>query len=293
MVPGAVFADPARWRTTVAQANAGVQVSQSAGRLRLTDVRPRSSRPVDSRVYVVDTPVPLPALVAGGLPGGDGHDQPVAGIFGVSVPLVPRPRALVPRGGGAGVLVDLEYASRIAAVAVGALPTAERPEVWLSASAGDAVVARLRAAGLDITGSDSVTAATARADRLAPAVTLLGGLAGAAVVVLLAAVAAFVVAAVDRRDRDAELRALRRQGVAERTVRRVGRRAALAPVVVAVLLGTAAALLLRLLTPSPVRAFTDPWPVPAHAVQPLGLALAGLAALGVFGAVALVRAGRR
>ncbi|WP_426511981.1 hypothetical protein ACPPVO_15950 [Dactylosporangium sp. McL0621] len=293
VVAGDVFADPARWRTTVAQAAAGIQVVQTAGVLRLGDAQPRTQRPVDSRLYVVDAPVPLPALAAGGAADNDRHDQPAVSVFGASVPLAPRPAALVPRGGGSGILVDLEYAARITAVAVGTVPSAERPEVWLAAGAGDAVIARLRSAGLDITGSDSLAAATARADRLAPAVTALGDVAGAGIVLLLAAVAAFVVAAVDRRDRDAERAALRRQGLPRRLLARVERRTAVVPVLVAVVLGVLAAVLLRALAPPPVRAFTDQWPVPTPAVQPLALLVAGAAALVLFGAVALVRAGRR
>jgi putative ABC transport system permease protein len=293
VVPGAVLADATRWRTTIARAGSGVQARHGDGRLRLTAVAARAGWPVDDRLYVVDAPVPLPALVAGDPLGEDNHDQPTASVFGVTVPLDPRPAALVPRGGGAGVLVDLEYAGRIAAAARGAVPAPEQAEVWLAPGAGDAVVARLRAAGLEIAGSDSIAAATGRAERLAPAVSLLGDLAAAGVVLLLAAVAGFVVAAVDRRDRDAELTALRRQGVPARAVRRVERRAALAPVLVGVAVGLAAAVLLRLLVPPPVRAFADAWPVPVPPVQPLALLAAGAAALLVFGAVALVRPGRR
>ncbi|MER7283229.1 hypothetical protein ABT369_53255 [Dactylosporangium sp. NPDC000244] len=293
VIAGDVFADPARWRTTVAQASAGIQIVQTGGVLRIGDAQARTRRPVDSRLYVIDAPVPLPALAAGGAADNDRHDQPAASVFGASVPLAPRPAALVPRGGGSGIVVDLEYAARIAAVAVGTVPSAERPEVWLAPGAGDAVIGRLRAAGLDITGSDSVAAATDRADRLAPAVAALGDVAGAGIVLLLAAVAAFVVAAVDRRDRDAETAALRRQGVPHGLLARVERRAALAPVLLAVVVGVVSAVLLRALAPPPVRAFTDSWPVTPPAIQPLALLLAGLAALVVFGAVALLRAGRR
>ncbi|GAA4257656.1 hypothetical protein GCM10022255_075330 [Dactylosporangium darangshiense] len=293
VVAGDVFADPVRWRTTIGQQASGVQVAQGGGGLRLTDVRPRTDRPVDSRLYAVDTPVPLPALAAGEAAENNTNDQPSASVFGVSVPLDLRPAALVPRGGGNGVLVDLEYSARIAAAAVGVIPAAEHPEVWLAPGASGAVVDRLRAAGLDVGGGDSVAAAKERAGRLAPAVTLLGDLAAAGVVLLLAAVAAFVVAAVDRRDRDAELAALRRQGVAHGTVRRVERRAALAPVLVAVLVGVAASVLLRLLAPPPVRPFSDRWPVPEPSVQPLALLVAGAVALALFGAVAVLHPGRR
>ncbi|GLL01618.1 hypothetical protein [Dactylosporangium matsuzakiense] len=291
VVPAAVFADPARWRTTVAQASAGVQIRQSGGTLRLADVEPRVQRPTDSRVYVVDAPVPLPALAAGDAAANDKHDQPSVSMFGATVPVAAVSSVIVPRGGGTGVLVDLEYAGRIRAVAVGAVPSAERPEVWLAKGAGDGVIARLRSAGLDITGSDSVAAATDRAGRLTPAVIALGDLAGAGIVLLLAAVAAFVVAAVDRRDRDAELRSLRRQGVPQRVVRRVERWAGLIPVLVSVVIGVAAAMLLRALDPPPVRPFTDPWPVLPPAIQPLAALVAGLAALAVLTA-AIIKKGR-
>jgi hypothetical protein len=288
VVDGRVFADPARWRTTLAQAASGIQVIQRDDRLRLVDVLPLTDRSIDSRLYVIDTPVPLPALVAGGLAGSDDHDQPAARIFGVSVPLVPRPVATVPRGGTAGVLVDLEYAQRIAAAAHGTEPAVDRAEVWLSGTAGDRVVDRLRAAGLNVIGSDTIAAAIGRAGRLAPALTLLAGLAAGGIVLLLGAVAAAVVAAVDRRQRDAELRNLRGQGVTQRTVRKVDRWSAVAPVLVAVPVGLLAAVVLRLLAPSPVRPFTDRWPVTQPAVQPLALLAAALAALLVFGAVALL-----
>ncbi|WP_432841294.1 ABC transporter permease [Dactylosporangium sp. CA-092794] len=291
---GPVLADPARWRTTVARAASGIQVAQGDGRLRIADAPPTTGdRTVDSRLYVVDTPVPLPALAAGGAGQDDVHDQPAASVFGVTVPIRPLPAATVPRGGGQGLLVDLEYAARIAAATDVTVPAAEHAEVWLAPGAGAAVVARLRAAGLDVTGSDTAGAATARAARLAPAVTLLGDLAVAGVVAVLATIAAFVVAAADRRDRDADLAALRRQGLPAALAGRVERRAALAPVLVAVLTGLVAAALLRALAPPPVRPFADAWPLHPSALQPLALLAAGAAALLLFASVALLRPRRR
>ncbi|WP_327004157.1 hypothetical protein OHA72_55465 [Dactylosporangium sp. NBC_01737] len=101
--------------------------------------------------------------------------------------------------------------------------------------------------------------------------TLGAGLAGGAIALLLAAVTAAVVAAVDRRQRGAELAALRRQGLPASTVRTVGRWTAAAPVLVAVPVGLAAAVLLRLLAPAPVRPFADRWPVPVEPVQWLAI----------------------
>ncbi|MFC4036845.1 hypothetical protein ACFO1B_00285 [Dactylosporangium siamense] len=283
VVDGPTFADPARWRTTLARAVSTVQAGQRDGRLRLQDVDPPSERPRDNRLYVVDTPVPLPAVIAGDLTLSSDNDLPRVRVFGADVPVSPHLVASVPRGGAEGVLVDLEYAAHVAGPPGGApSAAAERLEVWLGPSAPAGLPDRLRAAGIGIAGGDSADAATARAARLAPAVTLRAGLIGSAIALLLAAVTAAVVAAVDQRQRGAELTALRRQGLPASTARTVGRWTAAAPVLVAVPVGLAAAVLLRLLAPSPVRPFADRWPVPVAPVQwlaILGTALVVLAVL--------------
>ncbi|MFB9182406.1 hypothetical protein ACFFX1_30070 [Dactylosporangium sucinum] len=285
VVDAGAFGDPARWRTTLGQAVSGIQVDQSGGGLRLLDAAPMSTSPIDSRLYAVNTPVPLPALVSGAaLPA---HEDPVVMIFGATVPLAPRPVATVPRGGTEGIVVDLDYAQRIAAAAGRAGGSGDRPEVWLGPAATDRTVERLRAAGLTVVGDDTVAKATGRAGRLAPALILLGGLAGAAAILLLGGVTAAVVAAVDRRQRAAERLALRRQGVGRAALRTAGRWSALAPVLVGVPVGLLAAVALRLLAPPPVRPFTDRWPVTEPAVQPLALGVVAVLALAVFAAVAL------
>ncbi|WP_344407652.1 hypothetical protein, partial [Dactylosporangium fulvum] len=65
--------------------------------------------------------------------------------------------------------------------------------------------------------------------------------------------------------------------------------APVAPLLVVVPIGLLAAVVLRLLAPPPVRPFTDRWPVTEPAVQALALLAAGVAALAVFGTVALLR----
>ncbi|MET7398947.1 hypothetical protein ABZS66_36260 [Dactylosporangium sp. NPDC005572] len=287
VVDAGAFGDPARWRTTLGQAVSGIQVDQSGGGLRLVDAAPMSTSPVDSRLYAVNTPVPLPALVAGdALPA---HEEPVVTIFGATVPLAPHPVATVPRGGTGGIVVDLDYAQRIAAAGRPG-GSGDRPEVWLGPAATDRTVDRLRAAGLTVIGDDTVDRATVRAGRLAPALILLGGLVGAAAILLLGGVTAAVVAAVDRRQRAAERAALRRQGVGRAALRTAGRWSALAPVLVGVPVGLLAAVALRLLAPPPVRPFTDRWPVTEPAVQPLALGVVAVFALAVFAAVALAGA---
>ncbi|WP_327004158.1 hypothetical protein OHA72_55470 [Dactylosporangium sp. NBC_01737] len=169
VVDGAAFADPARWRTTLARSVSTVQAGQHDGRLRLQDVDPPSERPRDNRLYVVDTPVPLPAVIAGDLTLSADNDVPRVRVFGADVPVAPRSVTSVPRGGAEGVLVDLEYAAHVVGPS-GGVPTttAERLEVWLGPSAPADLPDRLRAAGITIAGGDSTGAATARAARLAP-----------------------------------------------------------------------------------------------------------------------------
>lgn len=281
-VDGATFGDPARWRTTLGRAVSTVLAGHRDGRLRLQDADPPSERPRDNRLYVVDTPVPLPAVVAGDPDLTDDYDLPRVRLFGADVPVTPHVVASVPRGGAGGVLVDLEYAAHIAGPSGGpAAGAAERLEVWLGPAAPADLPDRLRAAGLTVIGGDSAAAAATRAGRLAPAVTLLAGLAGGAIALLLGAVTAAVVAAVDRRQRGAELAALRRQGLPAATARTVGRWTSAAPVLVAVPVGLAAAVLLRLLAPAPVRPFADRWPLPVAPVQWLAVLATAVVVLAV------------
>jgi predicted lysophospholipase L1 biosynthesis ABC-type transport system permease subunit len=160
--------------------------------------------------------------------------------------------------------------------------------VWLRKGAPPGLVDRLTAAGLTVVGTDSVAAARDRQARLGPAAALRFHLFAAALTLLLAGVALTVVAGVQRRERRAEITALRRQGVPARVLRAAGRWSALAPVALALLIGLAAAVAARALLRPPVRPFTDgfrvyepPISVPAVllalAAATLGFTLAALA----------------
>jgi predicted lysophospholipase L1 biosynthesis ABC-type transport system permease subunit len=133
--------------------------------------------------------------------------------------------------------MDLEYAERAAATAGGT----DRPEVWLSAAAPPDAVARLTAAGLVVLDDETLADRRARLDRQGSAVSLRFHLVAAALAVLLGAGSVWLVAAVDRRRRGAELRVLRVQGVPARVVASASRWGYLGMALAALLLGPLAA----------------------------------------------------
>ncbi|GAA3454903.1 hypothetical protein [Dactylosporangium matsuzakiense] len=282
-----VFADPGRWRTGAGNVAATVSMRSYDGRLALAAVTPGLSKlPVDGRLYVVDAPVPLPAAVAGRPPAADQRGTGAIDLFGGrAVPVEPIAAPLLPGVGTHGVLVDLEYADRIA----GGAPRAERQQVWLAPGAPADVTDRLRAAGLTVVGEDSVTAADARQARFGPAAAdryglLMGGLA-----LLAAAIALLVIAAVQRRARGEEFVALRRQGVPAAALHAAGRWAALVPILLAALTAGLAAAVARAIAHPPIPVFTDAWPAPAGnpGVAAIALLATTAAAAALFAGCAL------
>jgi putative ABC transport system permease protein len=258
-----MFADAGRWRTAVGNVATTVSPQSHDGRLALAAVGVGRSRlPIDNALYVVDAPIPLPAVIAGGI--GQLTAPPERGTrtispFGdraVPVDLVEAP--LLPGVGTHGILVDLAYADR----AAGAGPHDERQQVWLAAGAPDSVVDRLRAAGLTILATDSIAGADDRQARFGPAAADRFVLLAGAADLILAVLALTVVAAVQRRARNAELRAFRQQGVPVKALRAAGRWSALAPAVLAAIAGVLVAAVARLITRSAVPVFTDGWPDP-------------------------------
>src|SRR6185369_14378221 len=161
------FADPGRWRTGAGNIAATISMRSYDGRLALATVTAGLSKlPVDDRLYVVDAPVPLPAAVAGRLPASDERGTGTIDPFGSrAVPVAPIAAPLLPGIGTRGILVDLEYADRVA----GGPPRAERQQVWLAPAAPADLTDRLRAAGLTIVAEDSVGTADAQQARFGPA----------------------------------------------------------------------------------------------------------------------------
>jgi putative ABC transport system permease protein len=155
------------------------------------------------------TPTDVPVL-SGGPPPTSGEAEGVDGTL-VAIRPVAQARAL-PRI-GTGLLMDLEYAERLAAGATD-LTTAE---VWLGSAAPPDVERQLTAQGLVVVGRDSATAAADRLDGRGPALAIWFHLLAGGVAVLLAACGMWLMAAVDRRRTLDDLVALRRQGLAART----------------------------------------------------------------------------
>ncbi|MFB9447199.1 hypothetical protein Dvina_29295 [Dactylosporangium vinaceum] len=286
-VDGPGFADPARWRTAIRDDTAtGVQRLRGAGGMRLAAIVPAGGEQVDRHVYAVDAPLPLPVLATtGALREPERSGSRELTVAGLPVPVRPAISDDLPARGGGVIMVDLEYANRLT---TGAAVTGDVDQVWLAAGAPPGLVDRLRAAGLQVIGEDSIAAGRDRLAHLGPAAALRFHLLAAALALLLACAALTTVAAVQRRGRRAEILALRRQGVPAHVLRAAGRWSALAPVALALGIGLVAAACSRRLLRSPVRPFTDGWPVTEPPVSAVALLAAVAVAAACFAAAALV-----
>jgi putative ABC transport system permease protein len=170
-----------------------------------------AARPgVFHRALPPDVPYPLPVVIASDLPDG-----PIANIDNQPVAVVPVARlAGLPRLGGSGVLVDLEYAERSA----GGAGVVSAREVWLAPDAPDDMRERLQAEGLVVTGERTAAGLQQLLDGSGPAVALRYHLLAAGMAVALVLVALVQVALADRRAWCASMRRLRIQGLPRRAV---------------------------------------------------------------------------
>jgi hypothetical protein len=286
------FGDLARWRLPLSAQRPQLVFGRAADGLGLRavplpELRPeRIRQPEPLTIEVADAPLPLPAVAAGGLAERRRAGERALNLLGdLRIPVRVEPSAgPLPRVLTRGLLVDLDYADRLAAGASGTR------QVWLARGAPAGILDRLRAEGLEVA---SVVALSGRTERYAgqgTAAVLRFQLAVAVAGLVLAAGAVVLVAIVDRPARAAELAALRRQGVpavvAARSV--AGGYAAL--VAIAVGLGVLAAVLARWFAGPGLPPFDDGWAVlPRPAPDPLSLAVLALAAGAVL-AVAVVAA---
>jgi putative ABC transport system permease protein len=186
----------------------------------------------NGRFVPVDTAYPLPVVSTAPLPrdhlGQIGSDSfPVVRVGGAG---------MLPGLGRSGVLVDLEYADRIASSTADASGAA----VWLAGGAPADIEHRLTAAGLTITGSRTLASEVGYLSRQGPGAGLRFHLIAGVLAMLLAVGGLALVATVDRRgprptrrgrrrgtsrgDRAAaavgEFGALRAQGLPDRTIAR-------------------------------------------------------------------------
>jgi putative ABC transport system permease protein len=216
----ATLSDPRRWRgdfTGTLGADATVAAKEGLTLAARHDQYLDGPAP-DTKAYLVDAPLPLPAIVAGTAPRDSVlSDTTVRAFGGERLPIhVVRTVATLPVVGN-GVLIDLVAAAR-ASVGVGAGGSAQ---VWLSASAGPDVVDRLKANGLVVVADQSQPARRQQLAHSGAAVIAWAALAAAVAAVLLAAAALAVALAVDREPQAAGLAALRMQGLTARAARAV------------------------------------------------------------------------
>jgi hypothetical protein len=240
----ATLSDPRRWRgdfTGTLGADATVAAKEGLTLAARYD-QDLAGLPPATKAYLVDAPLPLPAIVAGRPPRDAVLSDPTVRAFGGErLPIrVVRSVGALPVI-GRGVLIDLAAAAR-ASVGVGASGTAQ---VWLSATAGPEVVDRLKANGLVVVADQSQPARRQQLAHGGPAVIAWASLAAAIAAVLLAAAALAVALAVDREPQAAGLAALRVQGLTARAARAVTVAGPIWLVALGVVGGVLAALLAR------------------------------------------------
>ncbi|BBH68958.1 hypothetical protein ACTI_56430 [Actinoplanes sp. OR16] len=197
--------DPGRWRSS-----RGGVLSAAGGALAI-ELTGLDGLPEGVVVQPVSTPYPLPAAVAGGgVPGA------VTGLDYRDVPIAVAARVpALPAAGAPAVLVDLEYADRLAADGA----PATGAQVWLSPAAPDDIAERLAAEGVTVVADVRSEQLTRRLDRQGPAVAIGYFILVAVLVAGLAAGVLVLTTAVDRGRRAEDLTALRRQGLSRREVR--------------------------------------------------------------------------
>jgi hypothetical protein len=241
------FTTAGRWHTPPGRGDdpgADLKAGPDGLAMRLTG----SATVEGGRIVPVDTPYPLPvvstaALPRGNLGGASGDLLAVTRVGGAGV---------LPHLGTSGVLVDMEYADRVAA----STDDADGAAVWLSADAPTGIDQQLTAAGLTITGSQTSAVQQRYLSRQGPGAGLRYHLISALVGILLAIGGLALVAAVDRR-RGSELWALRTQGLPGRTIARANRLTYTVLVIAAVLLAPFAAAAAWWATGAQVPIFAD------------------------------------
>jgi FtsX-like permease family len=188
-----------QWRAT-----AGGRLASTPDGVRV-DITSLNGRADGMIVQPADTPFPLPAATAGPAPG-----SAVSGLDGRPVPIRPVVRIpAVPGVGAPGVLVDLEYADRLA---IETVPTGAG-QVWLSSTAPADIVSRLRAQSLVIVDDVPAVQVRRQLDAQGPALALWFYALAAGLATALAAGVLLLAATVDRARHVDDLSALRHQGL--------------------------------------------------------------------------------
>ncbi|MFG1873061.1 ABC transporter permease [Micromonospora arborensis] len=255
VLTGAQFADVQRWRLSDPEETFLSATSGKDAALVMEVTENRRSAPAG--ISVVDAPFPLPGYLTRSTGTPLGMPHPYDGVDGTPTTAVVGGVAdRLPRLGATGLVVDLEYADRLAVASQNG-----NEEVWLAQAAPADVLDRLRAQGLVVKSDRTTTQVRQEFDRQAPALALRFNLFAALAGVLIGAAGLIAMAAAEQRTRVAMLVALRRQGLPPRAVRGgYGW-----PVAVAAVSGGLVTLVTWLLTRAGQRVFSDgrsPVPLP-------------------------------
>jgi hypothetical protein len=282
IVDQAQLADSARWRTDFT--GLAVQLTTVGGLTIAPAGKTGDAVIIGTRVYAVDTPLPLPVLLAGQTPSGwrfDDATLPGFGAAATAARIVGRP-AVLPVLGRGGVLADLDSLRRLGF-------EGGTFQVWLAKDAPSSVV---RAIGLPVLTDRTVADRAADLAAADSVVTARFSLFTVGIAVLLAAAMVAVGAAVEREPQAEQLRALRAQGLSRKTALSTAYAGGTALVLAGLVAGLFAALVARPLAGVVAPPFADGWDVlpPPGALGPSALLLALLFALAVLGVTAWLSA---
>jgi hypothetical protein len=186
-------------------------------------------------VQPVDTPYPLPVAFA-----GPAYADALSGLDGRSVPVSRVARLpAVPAAGVRATLVDLRYADLLSA----SNGDATNPQIWLSGKAPPDILDRLSARGLVVVSDVQARQVRRQLDGQGPAIALWFYVLAGGLAIALAAGALILAATVDRGRRVEDLSALRAQGLGRGPLRQATLWTYPVLVAIAVVAGTAIALL--------------------------------------------------
>ncbi len=217
---GVNFSARTEWRGV--DATLDQPVSEAAPGPGGTVVRFDSGGGEDLRVFRSDAPYPVPAVTTGRAER-DGTVFRGPGLYGLDQAYRSVGRARTLPAIGNGMLVDLAYADRAAPVG-DALDTPLRYQVWAVPGAPAGLRDRLAAAGVTVTGTDTLAARDDRSARQGPALALRLYLIAAVLALLMAAGTVLVTEYLSAQPVAHELAALRTAGVSPGLLRRAGLR---------------------------------------------------------------------
>ncbi|MEO7268948.1 MAG: FtsX-like permease family protein [Knoellia sp.] len=246
-----------------------------------------------------DAPALIPALLSGRIPvGGTAEQFDIQSLGGRTTPAMAEQRvAALPFVGNRGALVNLDLMLRIG----GRLPPSGSMEVWIDSQFPGGVAGAekaLRAGGVEVLGTRSFAQDKRLLDESATGWGLLLGLFTAVLSLLLAAVMLVVVSMTTGRIVTRDIAALRVAGVSGRDLRRAAVREALAPVLVAAVVGALCGVVGAVLAMPLIPLFDTPATVPALDFSPAWLVmgvswLVAVLILVLVAAVLALRAARR